>query len=117
MRGIELQSKLGNVDTQMNDGEVILTHTCYMRAGLDPAQSTVRVWNDGVRARAPNGLPKKEVLVRQVLTHATQGPMAIGPWVTVPSTSFIDGRPTDIRKIQVRLPSAALAKHLKRRSK
>ena len=59
-RQMELQRELGNVQADVKDGGVVLTHTCGIRAtmrdGSCRAQATVRVWDNG---RAWNTLDER----------------------------------------------------------
>ncbi len=52
---VQLKCRLGNVEAGVEDGGVVLTHACLMRAPARcrpcGAQSTVRVWSNGWKGR------------------------------------------------------------------
>ena len=99
---MELQRELGNVQANIEDRCIVLTHTCRIRAtimGCCRAQATVRVWDNGcARNGLQNASRQKRMLSAEVLRHTSLCPVATGQrlpaWDNHPSK--------DKEKIQVR---------------
>ncbi len=72
---MKLQRELGNVQADIEDGGVVLTHTCKIRATIMcccRAQATVRVWDNGrARNRLQDASRHRRMLSAEVLGHTS----------------------------------------------